>query len=217
MDQNRQELFELTMRRAAKLLAQHCVARTATSNPFFDSPQTERRAHALAVLHTCRELTAQLERLSEDAAQQAHRAQASYAEIGAARGVSRQAARQAAARHKQRLQEQQAAYRTARRSALDNNEWENREHQRLAQEERDERWPPRSWRYRAPAGYRTVTLIDGPAKDHTIRVPVGDDAFPFIDRYEVFGRIHDRYARYTVATPGSNQYSFTGEYFIRWS
>ncbi|MFI2667583.1 hypothetical protein [Micromonospora carbonacea] len=217
MDQTRQELFELTMRRAAELLTQHGVARTATSNPFFDSPQDERRAHALAVLQTCGELTAQLERLSEDAARQAHRAQASYAEIGAARGVSRQAARQAAARQKQRLQTQQAAYRAARRSALDDDQWEDREHQRLAQEERDERWPPRSWRYRAPAGYRTVTLIDGPAKDHTFRVSVGDDAFPFIDRYEVFGRIHDRYARYAAATPGSNQYSFTGEYFIRWS
>ncbi|PWR16179.1 hypothetical protein DKT69_07115 [Micromonospora sicca] len=214
MDQTRQELFELAMRRAVELLAQHGVAKTASSNPFFNSPQDERRAHALAVLQTCRELIAQLDQLADDAALQAHRAQASYAEIGAARGVSRQAARQAAVRHERRVQAQQAA----RRNALDDDEWADLEYRRqLAQEEREERWPPRSWRHRAPTGFRTVTFVDGPAIDHTFRVPVGDDAFAFIDRYQVFGRVHERYARYTATKPGTDQYYFTGEYFIRWS
>ncbi|MGC4768866.1 hypothetical protein ACLQ25_07770 [Micromonospora sp. DT44] len=218
MDHTRQELFELTMRHAVDLLAQHGVAKTASSNPFFNSPQDERRAHALAVLQTCRELTVQLDQLADDAALQAQRAQASYAEIGAARGVSRQAARQAAVRHERRVQAQQAGRQAARRSALDDDEWNDLEYQgQLAREEREERWPPRSWRYRAPTGYRTVTLIDGPAIEHTFRVPVGDDAFPFVDRYQVFGRMHERYARYTATKPGADQYYFTGEYFIRWS
>ncbi|MFI2577456.1 hypothetical protein ACH5AJ_35285 [Streptomyces rochei] len=216
MEENRQQLLDLAMRRAAQLLAQHGV--TVTGRPLSTSPQDERRAHALAILRTCREMVTQLERLADDAALQAHRAQASYAEIGAARGISRQAARQAAVRHEQRFQAQQAAMRAARRSAGSDDEWGDLQYQRqLAQEERDERWPPRSWQYRAPTGYRTVAFVDGPAQSHTFRVPVGDDAFPLIDHYRVFGRVHDRYARYAATRPDSDQYYFTGEYFIRWT
>ena len=37
------------------------------------------------------------------------------------------------------------------------------------------------------------------------------------DEYRVFGRLHQRYARYTAVSPTNNQYRFTGEYFVRWT
>lgn len=208
-------LFDLTMARARELLDQQGVASTATSNPFVESGQQGRRAHALAMLQACRELTAELGRRADDAAEQAHRAKASYAEIGAARGITRQAARQAALRHRRRTE-------LARRRALeqvDPDDWEDQQDQQYQQEQdreqRDQQWPPRSWQFRAPAGNWTVRLIGGPLDSQTMRVPVGDDAYAFVDHSPVLGLSSPRYARYQPAKPGDNEYVFTGEFYIR--
>jgi hypothetical protein len=207
------QLFRLVMSRARQLVVRHGVVETASSSPLSSSPQDERRAHALATIEACTELGAELDRRADDAALSAQQSRASYAEIGAARGVTRQAARQAVLRRRR----DDALEQQRRRAELDDDDWDRRYQQDLASQEREDRWPPRVWQYRAPTGYRTVALIDGPAAGHTDRIPVGDDAFPFIDHYQVFGRRHARHARYTAAAPTSDQYRFTGEYFVRWS
>lgn len=180
------------------------------------APQDEARAYALAVIEACTSFTQELDQRADEAARRAHAVHASYAEIGARRGITRQAARQALLRHQRREEDEQRTRREhrERRIAADPDAWDDRQDQ--IRHQLDERWPPRAGQYRAPTGLRTVTLLDGPAADHTFRVPVGDDAFPFIDHYQVFGRRHDRYARYTAVTPASDQYQFTGEYFVRW-
>ena len=68
---------------------------------------------------------------------------------------------------------------------------------------------------KAPNGTRTVRLVDGPLAGSTARVPLGDDLFQSLDRPLVFGYRHERYARYTLSTPGGDEYRFTGEYWIR--
>jgi hypothetical protein len=80
---------------------------------------------------------------------------------------------------------------------------------------RDDGWTPRKWTYRAPAGTHTVGLIDGPADTQTMRVPVGDDAFAYIDHYRVFGKVTRRYARYSPMKADGDAYRFAGEYFVR--
>lgn len=208
----RNPLFVLTMERARQLLDEQGVAGSATSNPMIESPQEGRRAHALAVLRACRELTAELGRLADDATEQAHRAKASHAEIGAARGVTRQAARQAVLRHRRRVE----LMRRRPIEETDPDAWGDLHYQQqLEQEERDQQWPPRSWQFRAPAGYWTVRLIGGPLDSHTMRVPVGDDAYAFVDHSPVLGLSSPRYARYQPAKPGDNEYVFTGEFYIR--
>jgi hypothetical protein len=37
-----------------------------------------------------------------------------------------------------------------------------------------------------------------------VRVPVGDDAFPYVDRTDAFERRYSRHARYTPAKAGSD-------------
>lgn len=71
----------------------------------------------------------------------------------------------------------------------------------------------RAWRYRLPHGHLHRRALQ---QSHRTR-PVGDDAFSFVDEYRVFGRLHHRYARYTAVSPVSDQYRFTGEYFVRWT
>lgn len=207
-----QELFDLVMRHTAGLLTRQGAVDAARSRLWADGPQSDHRVFSLAFLQICRELMIELDRLADDAAAEARRSQATYAEIGVARGVSRQAARQAALRHQQRDAKTQAA---RRKEAQVDDETRRRCEEQI-REDLEQRWPPRSYQYRAPAGHRTVTFVDGPAKDQAFRVPVGDDAFPFIDQYRVFGRLYERYARYTAKEPGVAQYRFTGEYFIRW-
>ncbi len=180
------------------------------------APQDDVRAYALAVIEACTSFTRLLDQRADDAAQHARASHASYAEIGAKRGISRQAARQAMLRHRQRARERHDAWQASLPADPDDDR-DFRYQQDLFLTDMENRWPPRSWQHRAPTGLRTVHLLDGPAADHTFRLPAGDDAFPFIDHYEVFGRRHDRYARYTAVSPTSDQYRFTGEYFIRWS
>jgi hypothetical protein len=208
-------LFELALDRARQLLDAQGVAVTAHFNPLHRRQNDQRRVHALAVVQACAELAAELGRIADDASHAARTSHASYAEIGSARGISRQAARQAILRRDRRRSLEQEELRARFSEAnQDEDHWYDDEQARL---EREQRWPPRSWTFRAPTGYRTVTLHEGPADDGTFRVPVDDDAFVFIDRLDVFGSRHDRYARYSPTARRSDKYRFTGEYFVRWS
>jgi hypothetical protein len=161
--------------------------------PSVNRPQQEGLVQALALLQACTEMIADLQQTADAAAARAHAKGASYAEIGTVRGTSRQAARQ---RHQKRLAEQKE-----RREA-----WQA--------PRQDERWPPPSLRLRALAGQWTVTLSGGPLDSQILRVPVGDDAYPFVGYTDVFGRRQPRHARYSPAKPGDNRYQFTGEFFI---
>jgi len=199
--------------RARQLMEEDGIHRDARFSPFFSGPQEELRVHALALLQACTELVVDLQCTADQAADRAVFNGASYAEIGAARGISRQAARQ---RHQKELAEQKArrAAFEARRAKADDLYDDD-----LYDEEggRWKRWPPRPWKFKAPTGNRTVRLVGGPADSQTFRIPAGDDAFPYIDRYEVFGQLHNRYARYTPSRPDSDEYRFTGEFFVRWN
>src|SRR4051794_2200062 len=73
------------------------------------APQDDARAYALAVIEACTSFTRLLDQRADEAARRAHEAHASYAEIGARRGITRQAARQAMLRHRQRARERHDA------------------------------------------------------------------------------------------------------------
>jgi hypothetical protein len=196
------------VRARARLLVEDGYQHGVRFEPYFDGPQMQRLVSALALLQASTEVLADLKRTADDAAARAVTHGASYAEIAAVRGVSRQAARQ---QHRK-----QVAAEKARRVA-----WEAERAKRAEDLEfdlgvRDDGWPPRKWMYRAPAGTHTIRLVGGPADTQTMRVPVGDDAFAYIDHYRVFGKLTRRYARYSPDKPDSDVYAFTGEYYIRW-
>jgi hypothetical protein len=134
-------LFELALDRARQLLDAEGVAVTAHSNSLHGGPQDQRRIHALAVVRACTELAAELGRTADDASRTARNSHASYAEIGSARGISRQGARQALVRNDRRRSLEQEERRAQIREA-NQDQWHEREQTRL---EREKRWPPRSW------------------------------------------------------------------------
>lgn len=76
-------------------------------------------------------------------------------------------------------------------------------------------WPPRTWRFRAPNGYRTVNLIGGPADSQEYRVAVGDDAFVHIGYRNAFGSSFACWGRYSPKTREDVNYYFTDEYYLR--
>lgn len=161
--------------------------------------QEHRRKSALARMRACREFIASLRATVDFELDLAVAAGASYAEVGAAAGITRQAARK---RH-QRLE----ADRQRRIEESENRDW--------SEFDKDDSWPPLPWRFRAPAGSHTVRLVDGPAHGQSFRVFVGADAFPFIDHRPVFGRSYACYARYSPRTEDGGIYYFTNEYYLR--
>jgi hypothetical protein len=206
-------LHDLAEERARLLLEEDGIHRGARFSSFFSGPQEELRVHALALLQACTELVVDLQRTADLAAARALLNGASYTEIGAARGISRQAARQ---RHRKELAEQEARRASFEVRRVEDDFYED-DFDDDEERGRWRRWPPRPWRFRAPTGSRTVRLVGGPADSQTIRIPAGDDAFPYIDHTSAFGPRQPRHARYSPSRPDSDEYRFTGEYYVRWS
>lgn len=196
----------MQIHRIVRMRADHILSAAGESSASVSvfGRQDHKRTSALARLQAYEEVITTLRRAADSEVEIALAAHASYAEVGAACRISRQAARK---RH-QRLQAEQERRREARR----------RERAQRADDDwdlLDDDWPPRPWRFRAPTGLRTVQLLEGPANSQTFRVAVGDDAFPFVGHRTVFGRSFVCHARYSPRTHDSDRYYFTGEYYLR--
>jgi hypothetical protein len=162
-------LNDVCMERANQLLEQ--AGEDVRASAIYGQ-QEHRRKSALARMRACREFVVSLRASVDFELDLAVAAGASYAEVGAAAGITRQAARK---RHQLLEAKRQRRIEEAR-----NRDW--------SEFDEDDPWPPLPWRFRAPAGSHTVRLVDGPADGHSFRVFVGADAFPFIERRPVFGR-----------------------------
>jgi hypothetical protein len=122
-------LIEIVDERARMLLARGTGDRSSPPG----RSQDERGVQALARLRACTEVTAELQQIADFQAVTALSKRASYAELGAARGVSRQAARQW---HRKRLAQnaRRRAAAEAEHSLYENN---------IDDDEDQSRWPLR--------------------------------------------------------------------------
>jgi len=162
--------------------------------------QEHKRKSALARLRACREFIEWLRGSVNFEIDLAVAAGASYAEVGAAAGITRQAIQK---RHQRLKVERQQRIEKTR----DEDRWEF--------DYEEDPWPPMPWRFRAPSGLHTVELVDGPSNGQSFRVHVGADAFPFIDHRLVFGQRFACYARYSPRPDDDSTYHFTNEYYLR--
>lgn len=191
------DIQELCLQRANQILASMGVDASGQ--------RENQRVSALARLQAVEEVISTLRNSADFDLVVAVARKANYAEVGAACGISRQAARK---RHLRILAERrrQSEEHRNRRSAksLD-----------FHPDEDDELWPPRSWRFRAPNGHHTVQLVGGPCDSQSLRVAVGDDAYPVAGYRKLHGNTFTCFARYAQSGASNSNYHFTGEYYLR--
>lgn len=192
-------IYELCRQRADQILASRGLNVRAHE---VSGTQEKRRLSALARLQASEEVIAMLRQAADFDMELAIISKATYVEIGAACGISRQAARK---RYSKRLEERRRLeeLRVSRPAPGHDED--------LGYDD----WPPRTWRFRAPKGFWTVNLIGGPADSQSFRVAVGDDAFVHIGRRNVFGESFACWARYSPISPGDIDFHFTNEYYLR--